>query len=268
MPTFQTPEPITAEIEAGGGAIHVVATDRKDTVVKVRPCDDSRAADVRAAEQTRVHYRDGKLDVSAGRPGLRIFRDGAVEIDIALPSRSRLQVSLASADVRAQGEFGDCRFSSASGELDIDAVAGHVKAATASGSVAVRTAEGSVSVSTASGRTTIGELDGDLKFKAASGGLTIDRMRGNLESATASGSVSIASAGRGTVVANTSNGEVQIGIPEGTAAQLDIMTGSGVVTNRLQPSDGPAERDETLLVRIRSGSGDVDIHRAVEAQAH
>jgi DUF4097 and DUF4098 domain-containing protein YvlB len=267
MPTFPTPEPVTAQIEAGAGSIRLVATDREDTVVEVRPHDASCAVDVRAAEQTRVLYRDGKLGVSASKRGLPFFRGGAVDIDIALPSRSRLHISLASADVRGEGEFADCRFSSASGDLDIDVVAGHVKAATASGSVAVRAAEGNLSVSTASGRITIGELDGDLRFQAASGGLTVDRMRGSLKSATASGSVSIAAAVSGAVVAHTSSGEVQIGIPEGTAAQLDIMTGSGVVTNRLQPSDGPAQGDETLLLRVRTGSGDVDIHRTVEAQA-
>jgi hypothetical protein len=265
MPIFQTPEPISAQIDAGGGSIRLVATDREDTVVEVRPRDDSRAADVRAAEQTRVHYCDGKLGVSAARRGLSFFRGGAVDIDIALPSRSRLHVSLASADMRAEGAFADCRFSSASGDLDIDAVAGHVKVATASGAITMRTAEGNASVSTASGRTTIGELDGDLKFQAASGALTVDRLRGNVKSQTASGSVSVAAAVSGAVVAHTSSGEVEIGVPEGTAVQLDIITGSGLVTNRLQPSDGPAEGDETLLLRVRSGSGDVDIHRAVEA---
>jgi hypothetical protein len=52
----------------------------------------------------------------------------------------------------------------------------------------------------------------------------------------------------------------------GAAARLDIITGSGIVTNRLQPSDGPQDGDDTLGVQVRTGSGDVEIHRALGAR--
>ena len=110
MPTFATPEPITASIEVVSGSVHVVASDREDTVVQVSPRDPNRASDVRVAEGARVDFRNGTLAVSAGRRFISLGRGGAVVVDIELPSRSRLQVSSASAQVRADGEFGDCRF--------------------------------------------------------------------------------------------------------------------------------------------------------------
>ena len=113
MPTFDTPEPIAVRIDAAAGFVRLVATDRADTVVEVRAHDESRPADVRAAEQTRVDYDNGKLTVSAARRGFALFRGGAVDIDIALPSGSRLKASVASADVHAEGEFADCRISTA-----------------------------------------------------------------------------------------------------------------------------------------------------------
>jgi hypothetical protein len=262
MPTFETPEPIAVRIEAGGGSIRVAATDRANTVVEVRPRDESRSSDVWAAEHTRVDFRDGKLVVSGAKRGLPLFRGGAIDLEIALPSRSRLQVALASADMHAEGEFADFRLASASGEVEVDKVTGKIKAANASGLFTVHAVEGAASVATASGDVTIGNLDGDLKFKAASGSLTVDRLRGNVKSRTASGSVDVAAAVRGSVSAHTSSGEVAVGVLEGTAVRLDIITGSGVVTNRLQPSDGPEEGDETLVLQVRSGSSDVSIHRA------
>jgi hypothetical protein len=262
MPTFATPEPIAVRIEAGNGSIRLVATDRADTVVEVRPRDESRSSDVRVAEHTRVDFRDGKLIVSGVTRGLPLFRDGAVDVDIALPSRSRLHASLGSADLRAEGEFGDFRVASASGEVEVDCVTGKIKAANASGSFTVHAAQGSASIGTASGGVTVGDLDGDLKFKAASGSLTVERLRGYVKSRTASGSVDVVAAVRGGVSAHTSSGEVAVGVAEGTAARLDIVTGSGAVSNKLQPSDGPEQGDETLVLHVRSGSGDVNIHRA------
>lgn len=48
-----------------------------------------------------MDFRDGTLIVSGAKRGLPLFRGGAIDLEIALPSRSRLHVSLASADLRA-----------------------------------------------------------------------------------------------------------------------------------------------------------------------
>lgn len=263
MPTFATPEPIAAQVDAASGYVRVVATDRDDTVVAVRPRDESRSADVRAAGQTRVRYYNGTLTVSASRRAFPFLRAGAVDIDIALPSRSGLTVSVASADVRAEGQFADCQLSSASGNLDIEGVEGNLEAGTASGSISVQTAAGDLSVAAASGATTIGNLDGHLKFQAASGALMVERLCGSILALTESGSVTIVTAVRGSISATTSSGPMKVGVAEGTAARFDLLTGSGAIANQLPPSPESADGDETLLIQARTGSGDVDIHRAV-----
>ena len=94
--------------------------DRDDTVVTVSPRDPNRASDVRVAESARVDFTNGTLTVTAGRRIISLGRGGAVIVDIELPSRSRLQVSSASAKLRADGDFGECRLSTASGDAAID----------------------------------------------------------------------------------------------------------------------------------------------------
>ena len=249
MPTFPTPEPITASIEVVSGAVNVVASDRDDTVVLVRPRDPNRAYDIRVAEGARVDFRNGTLAVSAGRRFVSLGRGGAVIIDIELPSRSRLQVSSASAAVHAEGAFGDCRFATASGDAAVDTVIGNIKADSASGDV-------SVSV-----------LTGDVTFRAASGSLTVTRLHGTVNAQTASGDTSVAGAANGGVSVQTASGAVEIGIPEGTAAHLDVRTHSGEVRNTLESADGPTAGDETLTVHVRTGSGDIRVQRATAGVA-
>lgn len=261
MPTFDSPQPITATVEISAGAVRLVAGDRDDTVVEVRPRDESRSHDVRAAEQVRVDFNNGTLAVSSQR-GFSFPRRGAVVVDIALPSGSRLNASSASANITADGHYADCKFASASGDLEVGTVVGKLKADTASGAITVQVVNGSASVSTASGDATIGYLDGDVKFRAASGSLTVGRLAGNVNAQAASGEVTVATAINGSVSVQTSSGEVVVGIAEGTAAQLDLRTNSGEVRNSLTPSDGPAEGDETLVVHARTGSGDVVVQRA------
>jgi DUF4097 and DUF4098 domain-containing protein YvlB len=267
MPTFETPGPIDVQIEAVSGSVRLVATDRADTVVAVRPCDESRSSDSWAAEHTRVDFRDRKLMVAGPKRGFPLLRGGEIDIEVGLPLGSRLNVSVASASMRAEGEFADLRYSGASGEVEVDTVTGKIKASSGSGSFTLHTVAGIASVATASGNVAINDLDGNLRFKAASGSLTVDRLRGSLKSRTASGSVDVVAAVRGAVSAHTSSGDVAVGVGEGTAARLDVTTASGNVTSRLQPADGPETGDETLVIQVRSASGDIRIHRA-PAAAH
>jgi DUF4097 and DUF4098 domain-containing protein YvlB len=261
MPSFPTPEPIVAHIEVVAGSVRLTAGDRLDTVVDVRPRDPSRASDVRAAEHARVEFGNGRLTVAAGPKLLALGRGGAVNVDIALPSRSRLQASTASADVQADGPLGDCRFSSASGRVTLDVVEGDLKADTASGDVGATSVLGCVSISTASGDAVVQALDGELNFQAASGGLTVGSLRGNVRAQTASGSTVVTTAVNGSLSVRTGSGDVEIGVPHGTAARLDVSTSSGAVRNRLQPSEGPADGDRTLDVHARTGSGDIVVRR-------
>ena len=59
------PEPISVTLEVGVGDIRIVASDRTDTIVDVRPSDPAKKSDVTAAELTRVEYADGRLLVEA-----------------------------------------------------------------------------------------------------------------------------------------------------------------------------------------------------------
>ena len=262
MPTFQTPQPIAVRIEAPAGWIRLFATDRADTVVTVRPRDESRSSDVSTAERTRVDFRNGSLAVTVAKRGMPLFRGGAVDIEIGLPAGSRLVVVLGSAALRADGEFADVKVVGASGDVELDAVTERLRVHTASGSLTVHSVVGNVVVTTASGDVAIWDLDGDLKINAASGSLSVGRLRGAVKARAASGSVAVTAAVRGGLSAYTSSGDVSVGIAEGTAARLDINTGSGVVTNTLQPSEGPGQGEETFVTQVRSASGDVDIHRA------
>jgi hypothetical protein len=133
MPNFDTAGPITAVVEIAAGSIRLVASDRDDTVAEVRPRDESRPHDVKAAEQARIDFTNGTLAVTSRR-GFAFPRRAAVIVDVSLPQASRLHVSVSSAHVRADGRYSDCKLASAGRDLSVESVAGNIKADTASGS--------------------------------------------------------------------------------------------------------------------------------------
>lgn len=71
MPNFETPEPISVTLELGVANVRITASDRTDTVVEVRPSDESDESDVKAARQVRVDYSNGMLQITG--PKVRAF---------------------------------------------------------------------------------------------------------------------------------------------------------------------------------------------------
>ena len=70
MPSFETPEAISATTHVEAGSIQFTAVDRLDTVVEVRPRDPKKDLDVRTAEQTEVTYTSGALTVRTPKSNL------------------------------------------------------------------------------------------------------------------------------------------------------------------------------------------------------
>ena len=101
MPAFDTLEPISVAIELAVGDVRLDASDRADTVVHVRPADESHEPDVRAAEQTRVEYAAGRLLVAAPKSrGRSLFgKPGSIDVAIELPAGSQLHADTGAASV-------------------------------------------------------------------------------------------------------------------------------------------------------------------------
>jgi DUF4097 and DUF4098 domain-containing protein YvlB len=280
MPTFDTPKPISATIEIVLGDVRITATDRQDTVVEVRPSDPTSEVDARIADQTRVEYADGRLLVKAPKPRtLGLFgKPGSVDVEIALPTGSDVSADAGVAAFHGIGVLGSCRIRSGTGDVRLDRT-GPVELTTASGAIAVAAVAGDAALTTASGELRVGEITGDavvknsngdvrigsvtgtLTVKAANGDVVVEHAGADLTAATSNGNVRITEITRGSVSVKTGLGELEVGIPAGTAAYLDLHTQFGNVHNRLDAVDAPTDRERTVHVRARTGYGDIVIRR-------
>ena len=131
MPTFDTPEPISVTVEIGVGDIRIVASDRTDTIVEVRPSNEAKKSDVAAAEQTRVEYADGRLLIK-GPKNWRQFslRGGRESIDIRidLPAGSHVRGSSGVAAFHSTGRLGEVHLTFESeAHLEVREAAGRLR---------------------------------------------------------------------------------------------------------------------------------------------
>jgi hypothetical protein len=218
MNTFNTPAPISAVLNLPAGRVQLIAADRADTTVEVRPADPAKPRDVKVAEQTTVAYADGVLRISTPKPKSQLVGpSGSVEVTVQLPAGSRVEAKAAGAEFRGVGRFGDVTFEGALGAIKVDEAA-------------------SVRVTTQAGDVTIG------------------RLTGPAEISTAKGDIRITEAVRGTVVLSTQAGDVSVGAAAGVSASLDAGTSHGRINNALKNSDGTAE----LTIHATTAHGDID----------
>lgn len=281
MPTFSTPEPISALIELVVGDARITGTDRDDTIVDVRPSDGSHEPDVRAAEQTRVEYSAGRLLVKTGKQrGLGLFgKPGSVDVTIELPAGSHLQADASIAAFRGVGCLGECRVKTSIGEIQLDhtgildlntgsgaivvtRAVGHAEIRAGSGTVRMRDIDGTAVIKNSNGDTSIGEISGDLRVSAANGDISVDRAHADVTANTANGDVRLGEVARGSASLKTGCGEIEIGIRAGTAARLDVHTRFGRVHNHMAAADGPQSAEETVQVRAHTGYGDIVIRHS------
>jgi len=281
MPTFATPEPISVILEPVVGNVRVIASDRADTVVDVRPSDEHNTSDVNAAEQTRVEFSGGTLSVKA--PKMRPFdfsnKTRSIEVTIELPNGSRVHGNAGLGDLHATGRLGECRYKTGTGHLQLDRT-GELNLHTAAGNVIVDRVAGNADISTSSGRvrvgelagtgvvknsngeTTVGAVTGSVRVRAANGDITIEQADSAVEAKTANGSVKVLDAVRGAVTLETAMGDIEVGIREGSAAWLDVKTRFGRVRNLMNAADSPRDTTDAVEVRAHTTLGDITVHRS------
>jgi hypothetical protein len=280
MPTFETREPILATISVVAGAVRIQASNRDTTTVEVVPSDPSNDEDVRAAEQTRVEYAAPHLLVRA--PKLRSWSirsaGGSVDVTVELPAGSRVHGGGQLASFDSDGPLGECRIKTGlgdirldrvetlelktgSGDIDVDHAKGRTELNAGSGDVRVRELGASAVIKNSNGTTWVGDAAGDVRLNAANGSIVVERSFASVVAKSANGDVRLGEVVRGSVVLETKMGDLEVGIPEGTAAWLDVSATAGRVHNTLDAVDAPEGSAETAEVRGRTVVGDILIRR-------
>ncbi|MFM9458203.1 DUF4097 family beta strand repeat-containing protein [Streptomyces europaeiscabiei] len=218
MQKFDTPTPISAVLNIPAGRVRVIAADRTDTTVEVRPANAAKGRDVKAAERTTVDYRDGVLRIQAPEAKNELLGpSGTLEVTVQLPAGSRVEAKAAAAEFRGVGRLGDVVIDGAHGQVKLDEAA-------------------SAHLTLLAGDALVGRLDGPADITSGKGDLRVTE------------------AVRGTVTLRTGHGEISIGAAAGVSASLDAGTSYGRIRNELKNTRGAAAQ---LDIHATTGYGDI-----------
>ena len=280
MPTFNTPGPISATIDLAAADVRIIASDRQDTVVEVRPSTSAHEPDVKAAEQTKVEYTAAGLLIKGPKQrnvGLR--KIGSVDVTVELPAGSQIEADAGIGALRFTGQLGKCRVKMGAGDVELEQVgpldlqtgagaitvehvAGHAEITNGSGRLRVSQIDGSAVIKNSNGETWVGDITGDLRVNAGNGAICVGHAAADVTASSANGEIRVDDLTRGSASLKTGFGEIHFGIHAGTAAKLDAYTRLGTVRNSMEAADSPEPSDEVLEVHARTSFGDIVIHRS------
>ncbi|MCB7135546.1 DUF4097 family beta strand repeat-containing protein [Cellulosimicrobium marinum] len=279
MPTFAAPQPVPVVVDVPFAHVHVVAGERDDVVVTVLPTDPGKSGSVRAAEDVRVD-RDGDA-VSITYPGswkqfVLPFAAGTANITVEVPTGSDVRgkagslyaegtlgtvvMTLSAGDVRLD-DVDRLELKASAGSVTVGRVRHRVDLTASAGSVRVGEVAGEGSVKATNGMTFVGLVSGSLDVHGANGDIAVDRVHGVLAVKSAHAGIRVGSLDAGTATLATSYGSIEVGVPEGTAAFLDVASQHGTVRNHLTPTEGPVDQESTAEIHATTGYGDVVVRR-------
>ncbi|MEV0717356.1 DUF4097 family beta strand repeat-containing protein [Asanoa sp. NPDC050611] len=273
MPTFASPQPVTATVEVAGAHVRVTASERTDTSVTVAPIDQTSRKDVKVAEKTKVEYADGRLSVKTTASG---DKDGSVAITIDLPAGSSLAAYLAHSDIHATGKLGDSelhmasgkarldhvnalRANISSGEVAVDHVAGTADVEGGAFTMRIGEALGPVAIESSGGQAWIGHAHAAFKLNTATCDLDIDRADADVTATTASGAIRIGRLTHGQATLTNASGNIEVGIAPGTTAYVAAKSERGAVRDYVSAASNP---DSEVTVHARTRHGDIIIRPA------
>ena len=232
---FDTPSPIAVTLDLYVADVRLAAADRADTIVEVRPSDPGKAADVKAAENTRVEYDDATrtLSVLSKKPLNRFVnfsskRPESIDLLIQLPADSAVRGEADLGDFQSEGalgavtlktdlgavhlaETGPLNLRAGVGAITVKGVTGPAEVHCGSGDIRIGAVDGTAEVSTGNGKVRVGVVTGPANIKVSNGSVSVDRALSDITAASSNGEVRIGEVVRGKVSATSKNGAAAAG---------------------------------------------------------
>lgn len=260
---FETPGPVTVDLQVATGEIDVIVEDGPTTTVEITGYEKDEVPRVACDQIPGGGYRVSIEHKPKKFWGFRIAFGGGLMIHLTVPEGTTIDGSSGSAKLEANGTLAALSFRTGSGDLEFRDVSGDVQLASASGDVEGRSVGGHLSFKGASGDVQIGSVAGGASVRSASGDISIGRLDGTALITVGSGDVELRQVGPGSVNARVISGDVHVGVREGLGVWLDVSSTSGDVRSTLD-AGRKAEADHAppeLELTLNTVSGDIDVTR-------
>ena len=213
-----------------------------------------------------------KLRMGGTYTGAKMFIENADErdpkptrLEVWVPSRTRLWIKTATANIDVTGVDGQLDLYVVSGTIDVNGNPGELNAEAIDGDIHVIGSPAWLRAKSASGVITLRGSSSDAALSTVSGAIKVDGgnfERTRLETVTGNITFSGMLDRSGTFDFDTHSGSIDIGVPDKVNADITVVTISGEIVNKLsrsRPVSGRFGRGTELNTEIGAGGAKVSV---------
>lgn len=217
------------EVQNVSGSVKVTGWDRDEVAVT--------GTLGRGSERLEFTGTGVRTEVRVVLPHFAHHVDGS-DLEIKVPAGSHLEVNTVSADIGVDGVAGPVRLESVSGRVTVGGAPREFEAKTVSGGIEIAAASAPGRASSVSGAVALRGVNGSVEASSVSGAVSVTGdavSRAELQ--TTSGDIRFEAGltAGGRLDAKTVSGTVALLLPAATAADFDVTTFSGNITNEFGP---------------------------------
>jgi hypothetical protein len=184
-------------------------------------------------------------------------------VTVRAPAGSHLELTAGSADMVVTGPAGKVKLHTGSGSVTMDRADGAAEINSGSGALRLGPMLGGLRARSGSGEIEVSSVGGTTTLITGSGDVWLGAVQSDVRVRTGSGDLTVADAACGHVELITGSGDIRVGVRSGTAAMVDLKSGSGQARSELGLSNRPPAEAPRLQVRGRTGSGNAVVSSAV-----
>ncbi len=181
----------------------------------------------------------------------------SVDYQITVPVRTELSISGVYNDVTVEGVQGGISVETVNGDVDVRGGDGFISLKSVEGSVSLADAKGRITLSSVNDDVSVTNVSGDISVDGVNGDVTLQRITSpSVTASTVNGDVfyegTIQDGGQYSL--GTHNGDVDIGVPEGVNATVEVGTYNGEFETAFPVLLSHTSRNRFTFV-LGSGSG-------------
>jgi len=221
--------------------------------------EGSEEARYAAVHDTRIELVGQRLIVHTPKRQRMV----PLAVTVRAPAGANLELAAGSADMTITGPAGRVKLSTGSGNVSMDRADGAAEINSGSGALRLGPMLGGLRARSGSGEIEVSSVGGSTTLMTGSGDVWLGAVQSDVRVRTGSGDLTVADAACGYVELATGSGEIRVGVRTGTAAMVDLRSGSGQARSELRLSDTPPANAPQLQVRGRTGSGNAVVTAAI-----
>ena len=178
-----------------------------------------------------------ELDAHQGASYVIGFSNRHTAIEVRMPKSADLQLRTGDGSIDIDSVEGNVRATTSDGRVNIAQVHGKIEVSSSDGSIVARALKGDVKLTTSNGSIRATELDGGCNVSSSDGSVTVEGRFDSLNVHSSDGSVSTRVAAGSSMTSSwdvsTSDGSVEVALPQDFKASLDASTADGHITLNL-----------------------------------